>query len=465
MALVEDPPQRAQNAHATTNVETLMHLFKGNVGTGLLSLPLAIYHGGWVLGPLMLAAISVMAVHCMHLLVGASQHLCKKCSVATLDYGEVMQTVLQEYGPSWLRTRCHLGSKLVNLFILITQFGFCCCYFVFIAANIREVALDNTPTGSTLSKLLKDGNDADRVIMAILAIPMCALCSIRNLDHLAPFSALANLATAISVAIIFSYLIPNLQDPIANDFPKTQSFEKFALFFGTAIFSFEGISIVLPLENNAEKPEDFPKVLNGGMVMVTVLYISMGLLGYLTFGEDICGSVTLNLPSEPIYDAVKILYCFVIFISFAIQFYVPITFLWPSCKAALFRNTERPVLMEMLFRYMLVAFVCALAIAIPDLGDIISLIGAMASSMLALILPPTIDQLVMTFNKPNGKARFYISTVKNVAIIIFGVVGMVVGTYVSVDQLVIDLSPSSNQTSCIPANLTDQALWFSSARL
>ena len=118
MALVEDPPQRAQNAHATTNVETLMHLFKGdkkiylsnccskfgncyptkcsgNVGTGLLSLPLAIYHGGWVLGPLMLAAISVMAVHCMHLLVGASQHLCKKCSVATLDYGEVMQTVLQ----------------------------------------------------------------------------------------------------------------------------------------------------------------------------------------------------------------------------------------------------------------------------------------------------------------------------------------------------------------------------------
>ena len=70
--------------------------------------------------------------------------------------------------------------------------------------------------------------------------------------------------------------------------------------------------------------------------------------------------------------------------------------------------------MEMLFRYMLVAFVCALAIAIPDLGDIISLIGAMASSMLALILPPTIDQLVMTFNKPNGKARFYISTVKNV---------------------------------------------------
>ena len=79
-------------------------------------------------------------------------------------------------------------------------------------------------------------------------------------DYLAPFSALANVFTAVSVAIIFSYLVPNLQNPVDNpSFAPTQDFEKFALFFGTAIFSFEGISVVLPLENNAETPEDFPK--------------------------------------------------------------------------------------------------------------------------------------------------------------------------------------------------------------
>ena len=149
---------------------------------------------------------------------------------------------------------------------------------------------------------------------------------------MAPFSALANLATAISVAIIFSYLIPNLNNPVTENYPKIQSFQKFALFFGTAVFSFEGISVVLPLENNAKNPQDFPKILNGGMILVTTLYVSMGLLGYLTFGEDICGSVTLNLPNETLYASVKILYSFVIFISFAIQFYVPISFLWPSIR-------------------------------------------------------------------------------------------------------------------------------------
>ena len=66
--------------------------------------------------------------------------------------------------------------------------------------------------------------------------------------------------------------------------------------------------------------------------MVTVLYLTMGLLGYLTFGDQICGSITLNLPEAPLYATVKMLYTAVIFVSFAVQFYVPMTFLWPPIK-------------------------------------------------------------------------------------------------------------------------------------
>ena len=51
---------------------------------------------------------------------------------------------------------------------------------MFIAANIREVALEYT-NSETLKNLLQDGTNADRVIMAIMAIPICAICSIRNL--------------------------------------------------------------------------------------------------------------------------------------------------------------------------------------------------------------------------------------------------------------------------------------------
>lgn len=56
---------------------------------------------------------------------------------------------------------------------------------------------------------------------------------------------------------------------------------------------------VLPLQIEMRKPSYFVSwfgVLNVGITIVTILYGSMGFLAYLKYGEDIKGSVTLNLP-------------------------------------------------------------------------------------------------------------------------------------------------------------------------
>ena len=70
------------------------------------------------------------------------------------------------------------------------------------------------------------------------------------------------------------------------------------------------------------------------------------------------------------------MYILVIYVSYGIQFFVPITVLTENREL----NTVQLVLLKMF----LVMFTCALAIAIPDLGDFIALIGACASSLLAL---------------------------------------------------------------------------------
>lgn len=55
----------------------------------------------------------------------------------------------------------------------------------------------------------------------------------------------------------------------------------------------------MPLENNMKTPKHFLGyfgVLNTGMGGVTVVYILLGFLGYLKYGEATEPSITLNLP-------------------------------------------------------------------------------------------------------------------------------------------------------------------------
>lgn len=61
----------------------------------------------------------------------------------------------------------------------------------------------------------------------------------------------------------------------------------------------EGIGVVMPVENAMKKPQHFlgcPGVLNVAMITVIVLYAVIGFFGYVRYGNDVKGSVTMNLP-------------------------------------------------------------------------------------------------------------------------------------------------------------------------
>lgn len=49
---------------------------------------------------------------------------------------------------------------------------------------------------------------------------------------------------------------------------------------------------------NPEKFGSVLGVLNVGMIIVGAILVSMGFIGYLKYGENVMGSLTLNFPQD-----------------------------------------------------------------------------------------------------------------------------------------------------------------------
>jgi proton-coupled amino acid transporter len=98
--------------------------------------------------------------------------------------------------------------QIVNVFLCITQLGFCCVYFVFVGQNLKLV-MDH-----------HFGQLDYIAYMAMVLLPMMGLCSIRNLRYLAPVSMIANILQFLGLIFTFFYLL--------QDLPRTWERKAFA---------------------------------------------------------------------------------------------------------------------------------------------------------------------------------------------------------------------------------------------
>lgn len=64
-----------------SNMDTLIHLLKGSLGTGILAMPNAFHHSGWVVGSIGTIVIGFICTYCIHLLIKAEYELCKRKQV------------------------------------------------------------------------------------------------------------------------------------------------------------------------------------------------------------------------------------------------------------------------------------------------------------------------------------------------------------------------------------------------
>ncbi|XP_012596353.1 proton-coupled amino acid transporter 2 [Microcebus murinus] len=428
-----------------TLFQTLVHLLKGNMGTGILGLPLAVKNAGILVGPLSLLVMGLVACHCMLILVRCAQRFCQRLNKPFLDYGDTVMHGLEASPSTWLQNHAHWGRRIVSFFLIVTQLGFCCVYIVFLADNLKQVAeaINSTTNNCHNNETVIPTPTMDSRLYMLAFLPVLVLLVfIRNLRVLTIFSMLANISMLVSLVIIAQYIAQDIPDP--SQLPLLASWTTYPLFFGTAIFSFESIGVVLPLENKMEDARHFPIILSLGMSIITALYTSIGALGYLRFGDDIKASITLNLPNCWLYQSVKLLYIIGILCTYALQFYVPAEIIIPFALSQVPKRWALPL--DLSIRLALACLTCILAILVPRLDLVLSLVGSVSSSALALIIPPLLE--IATYYS-EGMSPLTIA--KDALISILGFVGFVAGTYQALYELIEseESLPFSNSTTFV----------------
>jgi len=336
-------------------------LLKSFVGTGVLFLPRAYLNGGMLFSNLVLLFVAALSYFCFVLLVTTRLKVVGSFG----DIGGML------YG-KWLRF-------LILFSIVLSQIGFVAAYIIFTSENLQAVilAVSDCKTLIPIKYLI--------LMQMIIFLPFSLL---RDINKLGFTALIADGFIVIGLAYLFYYDILTLSTKGLADITLFNQ-KDWTLFIGTAIFTFEGIGLIIPIQESMKHPEKFPKVMFAVMIIITTLFITMGAFSYASYGSKTETVVLLNLPQDSrMVNAVQFLYSVAILLSTPLQIFPAIRI----TENGLFTKSGKynPYIkwQKNGYRFLVVAACAAIAWGGADnLDKFVALVGNFACIPLVYIYP------------------------------------------------------------------------------
>ncbi|KAH8378791.1 hypothetical protein KR009_001362, partial [Drosophila setifemur] len=406
-----------------SNIGAFISLLKCVVGTGMLALPLAFSYSGIVLGIVLSILIALMLIHGMQLLIGCMVESARRQQMGYCTFPCAMEYSFQQ-GPKVFRKISKAGGYIVDGTLCLSHYGVCVVYLVFAAVNVQQIFAQHV------------GDYDVRIFVAIVGLCCIPLFLIRSLKWLVPFNFAANLFVYLGFACIFYYLFTGLP-PITDRGVIYGDIALLPLFFGIILFSLTSVGVMLAIEAKMLHPEKYLGwfgILNIGVLVVLTSNIIFGIMGYWRFGSDVLGSVTLNLPSDEVVSQIaKALIAVAIFLTYPLSGYVVVDIVMNHCwnKSG---EMKHPKLKETIFRVCFVLVTTLNAVIFPNLGPLLSLVGAFTISLLNLCFPALIEICLLyppEFNYGKWRWRLY----KDIALAFIGFAILIQGSIYAIIEM------------------------------
>ncbi|KAG7195038.1 uncharacterized protein KQ657_004151 [Scheffersomyces spartinae] len=406
-------PEYINPAGTATDNKAYFLLLKAFVGTGVLFLPKAFSNGGLLFSTLTLFFFGILSYWCYLILVYA------KIATKVSSFAEIGYKL---YG-RWLQ-------QLILSSIILSQIGFVAAYIVFTGENFRAFV------SNVSSYKVEDLKIEWFVVFQVLVLIPLSL--IRDITKLLLAALLANVFIMFGLLTIIYYVgLDLVVYSLGDDIEYLFNSEKFSLFIGVAIFAFEGIGLIIPIQESMIKPNHFPVVLFKVVATISLIFIFIGSLGYLTYGNDIKTVIILNLPQDSLLIImVQLLYAFAILLSTPIQLFPAIRLtelkLFPKLKSGKQSGTIK--WLKNLFRSSFVIFTALVAMfGGQNLDRFVSFVGCFACIPLVYMYPPILH-LRSCCKIESGMSAQEVSkreklTLLNYLLIAIGAIALVYTTY------------------------------------
>ncbi|EAW10244.1 putative amino acid transporter [Aspergillus clavatus NRRL 1] len=363
----ETPGRRKRKPRGGTGTNTVtgaaLLLLKSFVGTGVLFLPRAFLNGGMLFSSLVLLAVSLLSFYCFILLVNTRLKI-------EGSFGDIGGALFGKH-----MRRIILGS------IVLSQLGFVSAYIVFTAENLQAFVL-------AVSKC-KSFIDIKFMVLMQLVI-FLPLSLIRDIGKLGFTALVADVFILLGLIYLYYYDVHTIVSQGGISDIKAFNPSTWTLFIGTAIFTYEGIGLIIPIQESMKQPHRFPGVLAGVMVLITIVFLSAGALSYAAYGSATQTVVILNLPQDDKFvNAVQFLYSLAILLSTPLQLFPAIRIMENELFTRSGKYNPGIKWKKNCFRFFLV-MICAFVAwgGADDLDKFVSLVGSFACVPLIYVYPP-----------------------------------------------------------------------------
>jgi proton-coupled amino acid transporter len=192
------------------------------------------------------------------------------------------------------------------------QFSFVISFTYFVLESMKSVVDEAFDT------------NIDVIYIGLGAFMVIApLCLVRNIQRFELSFICADILILLTVSVIFIYGVVHVRDQQSwGDGVSAVNPNTFLTMIGSALFSYEGIGVVLPVFRVTKHPEKFPKILLAVLVTNMLLYTAFGEFCLFAWGNQLEGKplITMVLPQgDLIVATIKVVFSLNIVISIVLQ--------------------------------------------------------------------------------------------------------------------------------------------------